>query len=150
MVPGHRRLRAPHGVLRELFGEPIVGEEAGEKASTVFLVEDNGARFEVRDVHKPEWGPGRPACETDPRYVWDVFGPELALDAFCRATSARVVRALRARTSTLDPEARAELNALLRAGVPLAEAAQTVRARPRASSTTDLDAYEWPAGLEPR
>ena len=85
MNPGHRRLRAPIGVLRELFGEPLYGEDAGEKASRVFFVETPAGEIQVRDWHKPEWGPGAPSCESDTRYVWNVFGPE---GAFTKALAA--------------------------------------------------------------
>jgi hypothetical protein len=138
------RLRAPYAILCELLGEPDP-EHGMDKVSTCFAFVFEGQDVFVHDFHKEEWGED-PACLTDLRHVWSVFGDQ-DVDRFCRWLSREVKlrMASAAGGTTLDAAGRARLNQLLAGGRSLDEALKQVKRLPAAQ----LADYDWPVTDDP-
>lgn len=137
------KLRAPYGVLVQLLGPPL--DDPPEKCSTCWALREIGARD--NEVLLKDW-----QDEDDrsfnlnvfrglPSYDWDVWASsDEVATRFCRWLSARVIAKV-SEVKTLSPERRAELNALLAKGVPIAEAMKRV---PPESAKDAAARFAWP------
>jgi len=128
-----------------VLGDPQEEDEhTMDKVSTCFAYDFEGEWVVVHDFHKPEWAEP-PECLTDLQYVWNVVGDgEEHVASFCRWLSDQVCARI-ATVRSLDEAGRAQLNALIAEGVPMAEA----MARVHPVSVGDPEPYRWPVAGEP-
>lgn len=135
------RLRAPYDILCKVIGNPTHRPATGERVA--WDVDIDGARVRIAD-HKDDHPVGSNIFEAK-HAIWHVEAREEdALAWACSRLAERVIEAVAnasgARTLTADDKE--ALNALIKQGVPLAEAMKRVRMQ-----VVDGDAralYQWP------
>lgn len=144
----HTQLRAPFGMLRQLLGPP--SDDTPEKCSTLWCLrgEMDRERVMLKDWQDEDDSSFKvDAFRAQPTYDWEVWAPnQQVASKFCRWLSAQVIARLRD-VKTLSAEGKAELNRLIREGVPLAEAMKRV---PVQSPDAIEQRFAWPITLRLR